>query len=120
MPVVVNKDLFDRTSDARTYLVGVTGDISIVGILMGRSVHPVPDTEKKAEDPNDGANDQYTASPSICWLVFAIRVSRRRSSCDLVPRNRVFLDEHKLFSGSAKIRADRLRGYRGETFCWSE
>jgi hypothetical protein len=26
----------------------------------------IPDTEKKAQGPNHGANDQYTAPPSIC------------------------------------------------------
>src|SRR4029077_10178535 len=107
MPVVVNQDLFDGASDARADLVRVTGDISIVGILVGRGIHPVPDTEKKAEDPNHGANDQYAAPRSVCWFVRAIRVTGGRSSGDVIPWNRVFFEEHKFFSGLETMRADR-------------
>ena len=70
--------------------MGVTSDISIVGILVGRSIHPVPDTEKNGQNGNDGADDEKTARRTVSWFAFLIGVNflrgapRRRSSCDVV------------------------------------
>jgi hypothetical protein len=78
--------------------VGVTGDISIVGILVDRGIHPVSDTEKETEDDDYGADDEKTAGrtvPGFAFLigvVFLIPVTLRRSSGDVVERKGVFLD----------------------------
>jgi hypothetical protein len=64
-------------------------------------MHPVPDTEKEAEDGDYAADDEKTAGwtvPGFAWfiyLVFLIRAICRRSSGDAVEWKRVFLDWHK-------------------------
>src|SRR5258707_14420425 len=105
MPVVVNEDLLNRTSDARADLVRVTGHISVVGILVGRSIHPIPNPEKHAEDGNYGADDNKTAGWTVAGfalligIAFLIRATRRRSSGDTVWWGRVFFDMHTFFGG---------------------
>jgi hypothetical protein len=78
--------------------VGITGHISVIGVLVRRGIHPVPDTEKKAEDDDYGADDEKAAGrtvPGFAFLigvVFLIPVTLRRSSGDVVERKGVFLD----------------------------
>src|SRR5260221_6520260 len=105
MPVVVNEDLLNRTSDARADLVRVTGHISVVGILVGRSIHPIPNPEKHAEDGNYGADDNKTAGGTVpgffllIGIAFLIRATRRRSSGDTGWWGRVFFYMHSVFCG---------------------
>src|SRR6516162_4534015 len=101
MPVIVNQHLLDRTRDPGADLVSVTGYIGVIGILVGRGIHPIPNPEKQAEDGNYGADDEKAAGWSVpgftfsIGVAFLIRAARRRSSCDMVERERVFFDGHR-------------------------
>jgi hypothetical protein len=65
---------------------------------VGRSIHPIPNSEKDGEDGDYSADDKKTAGwtvPGFAFLigiVFFIGATRRRSSGNVVEWKRVFLE----------------------------